>query len=108
MGNSPINEEASLDYYSEAVDRNVGACSIYTARHLPLCFVMKLRCRHHSIFQTMARVEDRQNRHLISLYGYVKVKNCDCEELELQDAVVSYWEYYNYYLEDLVRDRGER
>lgn len=86
----------------------MGQCSIYTARHLPLCFIMKLRRRHHSIYQTMAKVEDKQNRSLISLYGYVKVKNCDCEKFELQDAVVSYWEYYNYYMEDLIRDRGQR
>jgi hypothetical protein len=56
----------------------------------------------------MARIEDSQSRHLISLYGYIKVKNCDCEEVVLADAVVSYWEYYNYYLEDLILNRSQR
>jgi|JI6StandDraft_1071083.scaffolds.fasta_scaffold07084_3 hypothetical protein len=49
MGNS-THQEASLEYYSEALDRNVGACSIYTAKHLPLCFVMKLRRLHQSVY----------------------------------------------------------
>ncbi len=49
MGNSSAHEDTSLDYYSEAVDRNVGVCSIYTAKHLLLFLVMKLRCRYQNI-----------------------------------------------------------
>lgn len=56
MGNRPIRDESSIEYYCDIDDRNVGRCSIYTAKHLPMCFIMKIKTPILNKYDAMAKI----------------------------------------------------
>ena len=99
----------SFQYYCEALEPNTGPVEVYTCKHLPMAYIMKIK--HHDcdqrlidIFDSLAQTE---SVNLISMYGCEEDDNCRCNTIAGEKRV-SYWEYNVFYLDEFVQRRALR
>jgi hypothetical protein len=117
MGNNESNKEEELEYYMQIDDKIYGAGQIYLSTKFPNCYIIKTirHLENPEQFRLFAEIENKQNLHLIGLYGYCFAKGCDlqCEwsnkNMYLGNKfATSYWEYLPYSLLELIEYRKAR
>jgi|JI6StandDraft_1071083.scaffolds.fasta_scaffold03085_4 hypothetical protein len=105
-------EADELDYYSTECERNVGTVDIFTSnRHLPMSYIMRLERpleEGAELLELYQEIEGKRKVGMIKLYDCRKVRRCGCGSIQEVTKQESYWEYYNFYLIDLIRRRQAR
>ena len=92
-----LSEQDSLEFYTTVNDHNVGECEVYSVKHLPMCYILKVKRRSSSIHEMFRSIENHQSKALISMYAFVRVNYCDCKDF-VGEGIVFYWQYFNFYL----------
>ncbi len=95
-----------LEYYSTVNDHNYSCVDVYTSKHMPVSFIAKARLNasEEALFEKYCDGEGTAYPNLLVLYYISKEKECECKHL-LSENLVSYWEYYNFFLNDLIQRR---
>ena len=87
-------------------DPNLGLSKIYTCSKMPLCYILKQdkTLDDSKIFNIFKTVESLQSSALITLYGFKLDRKQYCSGF-VNDHLIAYWEYYNFYFSDYLKKR---
>ncbi len=85
-----------------------GKGTLYSSNKLPNCYIIKTLklVNDESIFKLYSDIENDQNIYLLSLYGYIFGKSCECDQENImKKCVVTYWEFLSFSLKDCISYR---
>ena len=74
---------------------------------MPLCYILKeeRKLEDSKIFNIFKTIESQQSNALITLYGFRLDRQQYCSGI-VNDHLVAYWEYYNFYFADYLKKRS--